>query len=357
MGACCSNDSNPDAPDVIKPDPAMTGSLKVVVAALGSWGAGHDYGVWENERPEKNDEANKCVWMWFNKTSNDKAHAGQTTIRLENFVRTDPNDPKLGKILFYCLLQKKPTVQYFQRFGGRSNDMSFFHGFHNDNFRTYDDNYYMNHNDHRHSHAVASIQSKSTMVTKWQSYNTAKIYDGNLGRGEEKLGKNFILLDCLALGTTVTTYLTIREEVEETDAEGHKHRRWVTRHEHHSNTFVDSVQYRVTVNNLLWSEWSIPGDSAPEASMANSVTVSTPFFNTTLDGGWFKRTKYHTTTNNGIDPALAMLFSHLICTEFSVPEIKNDLNLPIPTREPAVLQPAPSVLTFALASTTGNFVF
>jgi hypothetical protein len=370
MGCCCSNDSSPDCPDVIKPDPPTSTSspITVDIAALGSWGTGHDYGIWENQRPSSNDEANKTVWLWFNKTANDKQHNGETTVRLENFVRTDASDPKLGKILYNCFLQKKPSVSFFQRYNGQSSDsfLGFLTGrppsssrgdatyssFHTS--QSYDDGYYMNHESHRYGgHGLQHVTHKATIVTKWQSYNSAKIHDGNLGRGEAFLGKNNVLLDVLALGTTVTTYLTIREEVERRDAEGHVSRHMETRHDHHTNTFVDSVQYRVTVNNLLWSEWSIPGDNGTNS--ATNVVVSTPFFNTTLEGGWCKRTKYHTTTLNGIDPALAILLSHLICTEFSIPEIKNDLNLPIPSREPSFLQGAPSSLNYTLSPTSGVF--
>jgi hypothetical protein len=348
MGACCGAmfDANPDTPPFIKPDPEINQPLLAVMAALGYWGMSHDYGIWQNSRPDK--DANQEMWMWFRRRD---CGSGSIKVNLENFVRTDEKNPKQGKILYYALLQRQPNVQHFQRIAGQSNTgwLGFLGGLlggGNNNqggggqvSQGNDDDYYINH--HNHTSGMSSygsggrIVGKTFLITKWQSFNSATIYDGDLGRGVKTFGNNSVVLETVAVGTAITTYMKVEEVVQERDGEGnitgsHTH----TKEHRHSTTFVDNVQYRVSVGGGLWSQWSIPGDSSPQASMGNSVIISTPFFNTTLEGGWFSRTKFHCQTNNGIDPALALLLSQLLCTEYSIPEIKNDLDLPIPLHAP-----------------------
>jgi hypothetical protein len=368
MGACCGAmfDANPDTPPVIKPDPEVNQPVLAVMSALGYFGMSHDYGVWQNARPDK--EANKEMWMWFRRRD---SGSGSIKVNLENFVRTDEKNPKQGKILYYALLQRQPNIQYFQRIGGPSNTgwLGFLGGGAGSGGASqgYNDDFYCNHNSHTSGlsgHGQGGLHTrvigKTVLITKWQSFNSANIYDGDLGRGVNSLGNNAVLLETVAVGTTVTTYTKVQEDVEDRDSEGrvtgHHH---VNREYRHTTTFVDNVQYRVSVGGQLWSQWSIPGDSSPQANITTTnVIIATPFFNTTIEGGWFSRTKFHCQTNNGIDPALALLLSQLLCTEYSIPEIKNDLNLPIPLHTPAAgmgLLAQPSSLAYMLPQLTGNF--
>jgi hypothetical protein len=361
MGCCASIfDSTPDTPPTIIPDPPINAQIVAVSAALGYFGMSSHYGVWENQRPEK--EADKSMWLWFRRLDT----GGAIRINLENFIRRDPDNPKQGLILYFAQMQRKPTVQSFHRWTGAST--SGFTGFLNDpNTGTqhyhHNDDFYVNHHTHNDPNDTLTgreITSKVTLITKWQSYNSATIMDGNCGRGATHLGGKNILLDLIAVGTTATTYITSRVEVEDRNAEGEvtgKH--WETHESKKQTTFVDSVQYRVSVNGALWAQWAIAGDSAPEATMADDVVISTPFFRTVLDGGWFKRTKFACTTNPAIDPAIALLLSHLITTEYSVPEIKKDLVLDIPSRPPQgnPFGHGPSNFNYALPPTNGNFVW
>jgi hypothetical protein len=356
MGCCNSLfDNVPEVPPVIKPDPDFTNQpVTFVSAALGFFGMSHDFGVWENEYPDKSKDRKEKIWLWFRK----RPAGNDFKINLENFVRTNPEDKSMGKILYYAVMQGKPNVQFFHRIAGSSHSQ--FTGFFGDNYSHkihHDDGFYTS----RHVDAGGDIHksrviARTQMITKWQSYSNTKIYDGNLGRGEGTLGRNFVLLDVIACGTIVTNYTEVEEEIIDKDADGrvigHRHERHMR---HSSQTFVDYTQYRVTVNGQLWTQWQVPGDAqgAPE----KAVVVDTPFFSTVLDGGWAARTKFKTTTKAGIDSALALLFSHVVCTEYNLSEIKNDLGISIPHRPPTSWDSPPAVLGFTLPDTSGDFLY
>ena len=55
-----------------------------------------------------------------------------------------------------------------------------------------------------------------------------------------------------------------------------------------------------------------------------------PFFSLQLEGGWFSPSIFRISTKPGIDPCLAVLFAHLCATEYSVAEIKHDLDVNTP---------------------------
>ena len=70
------------------------------------------------------------------------------------------------------------------------------------------------------------------------------------------------------------------------------------------------------------------GDSHSYGS--EDPNFDSPFFTLRLEGGWFNPSIYRITTKPGIDPCLAVLFAHLCATEYSVAEIKSDLNIRTP---------------------------
>ncbi len=351
MGGCCSAmfNAEPETPKVITPDPPIDQPQLFVSARLGYWGWSHDFGVWNQDRPEKSEDQQETMWLWFRKRD-----AGNCMrVNLENFVRTNPEKPKQGQVLYYSMQQKNPQVQSFNRIAGASREN--FLGFMNNNNNN-DDHYYQNYPGHGHQLPQGShVVSRVTMITKWQSYSTTRVHDGDVGRGEALFGQSCALLDVLAIGTAVTTYVETVEQKEDKDAEGRVIGHHTVKHMDKDTTvLVDSVQYRVTVNNLLWSQWIVPGDSVSSAN-ANSITVTTPFFSTVLDGGWTSRTKYRIQTNMGIDPALALLLSHIVTTEYSITDIKNDLHLNIPARPPQAFTNPSMNMSFQLAQTLGNF--
>jgi hypothetical protein len=127
----------------------------------------------------------------------------------------------------------------------------------------------------------------------------------------------------------------------------------IERHIHkHETEFVDRVEFRLIFNDQvcarrtvygaqflidfilqLWAEWVVPGDSMSNAP--TDVVVNSPFFNTTMEGGWFKPNRYTINTLPGVDGAFAIMLSHLCCTEYSVAAIKKDLNPGTPAHPPS----------------------
>jgi hypothetical protein len=356
MGCCFSLfDNVPETPKQIQADPSPTEQCTFVTAKLGYWGFSHDHGIWRDQIPDNSGEKKEQMWMWFRK----RQQGSDFKIQLENFTRTDPNDKSMGKVLFYGVMQGKPKVEYFQRVAGRSGGGFFgFFGSGYGNSVNYDDSYYFNHGEHQRGLHNQRVLGKTEVITKWQSYSTTKLFDGNMGRGEGTLNKDFVLMDVIACGTIVTTYTDYEEEeVVRNDKGEETGRRFVRRTTHNSYTFVDFIQYRLTVNNQLWAEWQVLGDSHSNAYSGKNITIDTPFFATVLDGGWFSRTKFRVTPKQGIDPALALLISHIVTSEYSLEEIKNDLNISIPSRPPMSYAAAPMMTTWNLSSTSGTFAW
>jgi hypothetical protein len=355
MGCCGSLfDNIPEVPPVIKPDPDLSGQpITFVSAALGFFGWSHDYGIWENEYPEKSSDRKEQIWLWFRK----RKMGADFKINLENFVRTDPNDKTMGRVLYYAVMQGKPTVQSFNRIAGSAQNQ--FTGFFGDNYSHkihHDDGFYTS----QHVDADGDIHNKrvigrTQMITKWQSYSNTKVFDGNQGRAEGTIGTGFILLDVISCGTIVTNYVETEEEIIDRNEEGHEIGRRHVRHmSHSSKTFVDFIQYRVTVNGQLWTQWQVPGDA--QGGPTSSVVVDTPFFTTVLEGGWVSRTKFKTTTKAGIDAALALLIAQVVCTEYNLAEIKNDLGISIPPRPPTQWT-MPGSFGYNLPQTNGQFQY
>lgn len=75
----------------------------------------------------------------------------------------------------------------------------------------------------------------------------------------------------------------------------------------------------------MWAEWYVEGDANPSAP--KDVDLKSPFFNTSLKGGWFKPNEYLTSTLQGVDGPFALLLSHICATEYSVEAIKKDLKV------------------------------
>ena len=98
------------------------------------------------------------------------------------------------------------------------------------------------------------------------------------------------------------------------------------------------------------------GDSHYNAG--SPCTIDCPLFTTTIEGGWFSKSYYKTTTKAGGDPALALLVAHLCYTEYSVAEIKSDLrpNTPQnPPRDFRYMAPRQELMVFGGQSVSGEF--
>ena len=86
---------------------------------------------------------------------------------------------------------------------------------------------------------------------------------------------------------------------------------------------MDRVEYRLSFRGSLWAQWFIEGDSKRYGPADTSI--NSPFFDLTLEGGWFKPSIFKISTKEGIDPCLGILLAHVCATEYSVAEIKRDL--------------------------------
>ena len=184
---------------------------------------------------------------------------------------------------------------------------------------------------------------------------TATIADGDNGRGADNLRKDKITLEVFAKGTVATTYERETRQVEDRNAEGQ-----VTGHHTEfvdsklETEYVERIEYRLSFKGQLWSEWK---------TIVSDSHFDSPFFTTTAEGGWFTASNYKCETKSGIDPALALLFSHLCTTEYSPAEIKRDLT---PSTPPFSLQymnnfphqqPTNYQPPFALQPRENRFVF
>lgn len=325
---CCSSDVVPEPPEVIKPDPGVD-PVVVQVAALGMWGGSRDFGVWEGKRPTDNGDANKSVWLWFNKMD---VAAGQVRIDLENFHRGHiPDQPKKGRVLYYAVMAEKPMFQSFMRMANGARD-SFYGIYDNNTYQEQDDNFYINHPTHRNKLRVER-RTLGHIVSKWSMNAKCNFFDGELGRGAASFQGQPVVMEVFSKGTVVTSYQTWQEQVEIRDAEGNvTGTRMETRYDKDTTELVDRIEYRLTFNGMLWCQWYCEGN----ASHAGGVdpSIESPLFTTVIGGGWFTRSYFNITTKPGVDPALAMLISHVCGTEYSVAQVKADLVIHTPDRYP-----------------------
>lgn len=197
------------------------------------------------------------------------------------------------------------------------------------------DQYYLQHSFHGHHLPTKNFLNKTGLVTKWQFYSIADCYDGDLGRGA-RCQRSEMKLEILVTGTAITTYVEIEDEITVFDGSSQKlNKEIANRTVRDTTNFVDNIQYRVTVNDQTWMTWIIAGDSLPPGTTPNDLTViHTPLFKVVLEGGWSHRSKVHVHTRGDVDPALALLFAHLMTSEYAIPEIKSQIMFPIPSTCP-----------------------
>jgi len=354
MGGCCSLDSLPPVPDTITPDPDVNQPVKVSVARLGSmWG--RDYGVWKDKLPSGSDERQKTIWLWFNKSDNGPNKA---TIDLENFVRGhDEANKDKGKVLYKADVVEKPFFQVqhrqpgisYQRFFGLFSDQN------GNGYDSDDDNHYLSDTRFRSKFSMSDPDKRDLglyIISKWSLNTKSSIYDGNLGRGEGLLGKDPVTLEVFAKGSGATGYEEVTTRSEDPETKAVTINKSVEKREFE---FVDRVEFRLTCKGQVWDQFVINGDAKQWQA---DVNIDNKFFNTLVKGGFFSKTEMVTTTKAGIDPAFAMLLSHLCMTEYSVAEIKNDLNLQTPASYMASQFRTinPQMQYYQPMPATGNFV-
>ena len=113
MGCCGSVDVTPDAPEEILPDPVDGEPCTFTVKKAGSnmlvRGLARDYEVLKGT-PQTDEEKKASRWLFLNKSGS--KWGGQCTIALENYIRTKPDKPKEGEILWKADFKDDP---YFQQ--------------------------------------------------------------------------------------------------------------------------------------------------------------------------------------------------------------------------------------------------
>lgn len=331
MGGICSTDVTPDAPKVIKADPDAN-PVAVQVAAFGMFGGSRDFGIWLNQRPAGSSEQNETVWLWFNKST---LPGGHVRVDLENFMRGHNADfPKKGRVLYYAQMAERPNFQHFQRVAGSGRD-AFFGFFGSNSYQDPDDMFYINHPQHRPKVGrEAGSQVLGHVIAKWQMNTKAQFHDGDMARATNALQGQPVELEIFSKGTVICTYQQYPVQVADHDSEGKVigHHTEI-RHASDTTEFVDRIEYRLMFQGQLWTMFFVNGNTFDTDGQVDP-TIDSILFTTRVGGGWFKRSTFTTTTKAGVDPALAMLISHVVATEYSVAQVKTDLHINLPERFP-----------------------
>lgn len=331
MGGCCSGDTVPPVPKNIRADPDAEQPIKAVSARLGFFGASRDFGIWHESRPKQSADQKDNIWLWFNKSNIKGSKTREVQIDLENFQRPQNGNKNQGKILYSAVFTESPNFQIFQRFANQGHGAFF--GFFKSSPPDPEDNFFVNHQTHVGHLQQARMRPDfhrmhdRCIVSKWNFTSKVTLKDGNSGRGEAYFYGQQPVVEVFSKGTVVTSYYETKHVDKETNRVSYNTQKCETE-------FVDIVEFRMSVNNLLIAEWNIQGDSYQYGE--KDVEMDNPLFHLRIDGGWFARSTFTISTKPGIaiDSALALLLAHVVATEFSVAEIKHDLKVPTPSHHP-----------------------
>jgi len=343
MGLCCSADSLPDVPTTIIPDPAINeAEVTFSTAKFGSYG--RDYGVWKGSKIG----GKKELWFWLNKS--DGPTKGTAVIDAENFDRDEKT--KKGKVYWSAQITERPNFQQFQRPARKQNGFRFM-GI-DQGYESESDDYYVNSGSHqshrRHTNLCRGDNTGqevgdvvhdigAPVITKWRVFTSARITDGNLGRGQASVGNSSILLEVFSKGSGITSWqsVTSKREVpdgpppEGEDAGPQKYKVETSTSVNKAEAeFVDRIEFRLSFNGRPITSWTVQGD----VRGSEVVAIENDLFKQTNHPGMFTKSYVETVTKPGLDPILALLVSHLCTTEFSIVELKNDLKLNTPPGGP-----------------------
>jgi len=353
MGCCCSQDSLPPVPKVIRPDPNPLEIMDVVVVKIGFFG--RDYGIYDKVYPDNSHDRQELIWLWFNKSNKD-GNIHRIQIDLENFVRGHiDGNPDQGRVLYSARLSEKPMFNLIQK---KVDDglVGMMYGLFTGNYKDPNDRMYVDHPNHEEKlRAADGITLQPEVLIRWSFSSIVQIFDGDLGRGAAVFGRDPIMLEVFAKGAAVTTYKrwerTVTTYDEDGKPNGHRKESGINKVE---STFVDRIEFRLSFRGSFWAEWFVQGDSFIYG--AADATIDCPLFTTVVMGGWFSGTKFHTTTKYGVDPALAILIAQVCATEFSVGVIKSELQVNTPPNPPSQF-PAVNIPSFVPLPLQAGSVF
>ena len=324
---CCGCDVTPDVPEEIIPDPENGMPCEFTIERCGWSGFSRDYQAFRGlGDPE---ESNR--WLFLNKTGS--TFGGDCTIALENFIREKEDKPKEGQILWEASFVDTPYFQQYIRnpeqagFEFMMNEMfdNGFGGFMGRGNCWHDDNHFNNQGGWDRDYVC-------TLVINWTLNTHATL------RSETRPGYGCDLkLGVFACGTAVARYFEVEEPIrdEEGNVTGYR-RRW----EHHTQEFVDQVQFTLVTGNAGpgWAAgqmlalpdgspavWSLPGNASDWTN-----NYATPYFTVQQSGGWFSKDPKRIITPPCLDPALCLLIGHLATSEYSSAGIKEALHPDFP---------------------------
>ena len=247
-----------------------------------------DYLVYMANRGELDDTT---LYMFLNKTGN--WMSSDARIDVENFIRNDPENPKLGQVLWTARFTDSPHFEQHLSWGTRRHErfFGFFDGYNSDD----DDGYWgRSHCPHRYW---------NRFLVKWSVRTTVVITPGagdgaRFGPPEAAACE----LRVFAKGTAtnwVTRKVTRDEETGKRDISfiDHKHE------------FVDWIEFQLVhrASGTPWGVWRCQGADRGGSDLGWSC----PLFNASVEGGWFSGGPTKVKTTEGWDPTLALLVAHL----------------------------------------------
>lgn len=373
MGGCFSFDVIPPIPKNLQPEPKNGEHFTASVVTLGGFLGSRDYGVYKGATvPSKKEDKQENMWLWFNK-SDDENRRGCGIVDLENFVR--PADQPMGKggVIWSAKITERPRYQMERYVSGSytwpnqvanstiiivingqsvgPNQRTRFmgHGQFANGYDSDPDDHYFNHSYFNNSRPQEQNRNQAVtdqaalthavgwqfkhavgprIMTKFKLETQAVISPGAAGVASGRAG--VYILEVFAKGTAITTWeeeINVREKQNGENGPMVKYVQRTTKGT--DQKFVDRIELTLKKDNVVVSQWVIIGDSSYDRCAAPTVADNTPLFDISVRGGFFSRssTTVETKPSSGLDGALALLVAHLVATEFSIQEIKDDLQL------------------------------
>jgi len=327
--------------------------------------------VYKGDAVPATDEAKiEQMWFWLNKSS-DPNDPRLGIVDVENFNRPADEPKGKGGVIWSAKLTERPRFEMDRYFVGgdrqrarmgqaatisfRSGFMSISisqnntNGYNSSNYNTQydsdDDEKYFRHsyfNDSRRheqfrhesyedqhclSQAVGYKKERAVgpkVMTKWKLNTQAIITPGTTGR------KDHYILEVFSKGTAITTWMETVSVHERTvgGPDNERKEKYVKRETKGSDAkFVDRIEFCLKSGDEVKATWVIIGDSSEERCSATQITDDTPLYTAVTNGGFWKRSSLTVSTQGPVDGALALLVAQLAASEYSINELKSDLNL------------------------------
>jgi hypothetical protein len=313
-----------------------------------------DYTVYTN--PEQVLDGSNCFtdfsWFFLNKSGK---RGGEVCVELENFVRGwDRDNVKRGQPLWRVDFVDKPAFWQNVRQPGSAVVMppiALFgkvalqwggHGaLHHD--QRYLAMLRTRRTHHHCEHLATAICNFHMNAGATLSSYGAAMGCGGLPIPPRKCFGRDVCLNVQALGTAACRWYKVTRESTDEDGRVSYH----TSIERDTMEHVDVTEFALLdrADPTLRTVVTIPATGVPVAfGMTGDVTDDTanydcPLFTVRQNGGFWSNDPPCVTTKPGVDPALAILLSHLMLKEYSTKEIKKDFKPQFPFQPPWGMTP------------------